>query len=47
MNNLHTTEATPTSMQMDMQLENTNPIGYGYKLLENSGLYPEAIWNVQ
>ena len=23
-----------------------NPIGYGYKLLENSGLYPEATWHV-
>lgn len=46
MNNLHTTEATPTSMQMDMQLENTNPIAYAYTLLEQSGQFPEATWNI-
>jgi hypothetical protein len=46
MNKLHTTGATPTSMQMDMQLENTNPINYGYKLLEASGEFPEATWNI-
>lgn len=23
-----------------------NPLDYGYKLLESSGLYPEATWNV-
>lgn len=46
MNNLHTTEATPTSMQMDMQLENTNPIDYGYQLLQASGEFPDATWNI-
>lgn len=36
----------PVSMQMDMQLENVNPLDYGYKLLEASGEFPDATWNV-
>ena len=26
--------------------ECSNPLDYGYQLLESSGLYPEATWNV-
>ena len=26
--------------------ECSNPIDYGYQLLESSGLYPDATWNV-
>ena len=36
----------PVSMQMDMQLDNSNPLDYGYQLLEASGEFPDATWNV-
>ena len=28
-------------------VESINPLDYGYKLLQASGLYPDATWNVQ
>lgn len=34
------------SLVTDLELQSNNPIDYVYKMLENSGLYPEAIWNV-
>jgi len=30
----------------DLELQSDNPIDYAYKMLENSGLYPDATWNV-
>jgi len=30
----------------DLDLQATNPIEYAYKLLEQSGEFPEATWNV-
>ena len=30
----------------DMELTSNNPIDYGYKLLEASGKFPEATWNI-
>ena len=30
----------------DLELQNNNPVEYAYKLLEASGLFPEATWNV-
>ena len=27
-------------------VECVNPLDYGYRLLEASGLYPDAVWNV-
>ena len=29
-----------------LELPNDNPVDYAYKLLESSGLYPDATWNV-
>lgn len=34
------------SYETDLNLQADNPVDYAYKLLENSGLYPEATWNV-
>lgn len=33
-------------LPIDLDLVNDNPLDYAYKLLEASGLYPEAVWNV-
>lgn len=30
----------------DMELQSNNPVDYGYKLLEASGEFPDATWNV-
>lgn len=30
----------------DLNLQANNPVEYVYKMLENSGLYPDATWNV-
>ena len=30
----------------DMELQSNNPLDYGYKLLEASGMFPAATWNV-
>ncbi len=30
----------------DLQMQADNPVDYGYKLLEASGEFPEATWNV-
>lgn len=30
----------------DLELVANNPVEYVYKMLENSGLYPDATWNV-
>lgn len=30
----------------DLDLQATNPIEYAYKLLEQSGEFPEATWNI-
>lgn len=30
----------------DLNLQADNSVEYVYKMLENSGLYPEATWNV-
>ena len=30
----------------NLDLANSNPVDYAYKLLEASGLYPDATWNV-
>ena len=37
-----TYESPPT--ELDLQAD--NPLDYGYQLLESSGLYPEATWNI-
>lgn len=34
------------SLVTDLELVANNPVEYVYKLLENSGLYPDATWNV-
>ena len=34
------------SLVPDLELVANNPVEYVYKLLENSGLYPDATWNV-
>jgi len=34
------------SLVPDMELAANNPVEYVYKMLENSGLYPDATWNV-
>ena len=34
------------SLVPDMELVANNPVEYVYKLLENSGKYPDATWNV-
>lgn len=33
-------------MNTDMELPSENPIDYGYQLLEASGEFPEATWNI-
>lgn len=38
--------STLESFATDLELQSDNPIDYAYKLLENSGLYPDATWNV-
>ena len=35
------------SLVTNLELASDNPIDYAYKLLEASGLFPEATWNVQ
>ena len=30
----------------DLQMQADNPVDYGYKLLEASGEFPEATWNI-
>lgn len=30
----------------DLCLQADNPLDYGYQLLESSGLYPDATWNI-
>ena len=34
------------SLVPDLELVANNPLDYGYKLLEASGEFPEATWNV-
>ena len=34
------------SPQTELELQADNPVDYGYKLLEASGEFPEATWNV-
>ncbi|HQM86701.1 MAG TPA: hypothetical protein PLC01_02495 [Methylotenera sp.] len=34
------------SFDTQLTLQADNPIDYAYKMLENSGLYPDATWNV-
>ena len=34
------------SLVPDLELVANNPVEYVYKMLENSGKYPEATWNV-
>lgn len=34
------------SPQTNLDLQSVNPVDYGYKLLEASGEFPEATWNV-
>jgi hypothetical protein len=34
------------SFTTDLNLEAANPVDYAYKLLEASGLFPDATWNV-
>lgn len=34
------------SLVPDMELVANNPVEYAYKMLESSGLYPDATWNV-
>lgn len=34
------------SLVPDLELVANNPLDYGYKLLQASGLYPDATWNV-
>lgn len=41
------TISTLESFTTDLDLQANNPVEYVYKMLENSGLYPDATWNVQ
>jgi len=34
------------SPQTELDLQAANPVDYGYKLLEASGEFPEATWNI-
>ena len=34
------------SLVTDLELVANNPVEYVYKMLESSGLYPDATWNV-
>ena len=34
------------SYETNLDLQSVNPVDYGYKLLEASGEFPEATWNV-
>lgn len=34
------------SLVPDLELVANNPVEYVYKMLENSGLYPDATWNI-
>jgi len=34
------------SLVPDLELSANNPVEYVYKMLESSGLYPDATWNV-
>jgi hypothetical protein len=34
------------STQTELDLQAANPVDYGYKLLEASGEFPDATWNV-
>lgn len=34
------------SPQTELDLQAANPVDYGYKLLEASGEFPDATWNV-
>jgi len=40
------TIGTLPSFTTDLNLQADNPVAYAYSLLENSGLYPDATWNV-
>lgn len=40
------TISTLESFTTDLNLQADNPVAYAYELLENSGKYPEANWNV-
>ena len=37
---------TLQQFQTDLNLQASNPVEYVYKMLENSGKYPDATWNV-
>ena len=39
---INTLESFPT----DLQMQANNPVDYAYQLLEASGKYPEATWNI-
>ena len=34
------------SYETNLDLQSVNPVDYGYKLLEASGEFPEATWNI-
>lgn len=34
------------SLVPDLELQANNPVDYGYKLLEASGEFPDATWNI-
>jgi hypothetical protein len=40
--NFHDTHVFP----IERELSSDNPLDYAYKMLEQSGLYPDATWNV-
>lgn len=40
------TISTLESFTTDLNLQADNPVAYAYKLLENSGKYPDATWNI-
>lgn len=39
-------QLTPIRLPFNLDLQAPNPIAYAYQLLEASGLYPEATWNI-
>jgi hypothetical protein len=40
------TISTVPSFTTNLNLQTNNPVAYAYELLENSGKYPDATWNV-
>lgn len=38
---------TLPQFETSLMLQADNPVDYAYQLLENSGSYPDATWNVQ